>query len=200
MTHLVARMIADAETGKEEERQRAEDELEEFSPFKHVVFKFTMSSVKLAFILQNELPIWVLGVVSMYLFYAFPDPANRCGNAILVLVSQIALLIEFRMNNISHHTISFFELKMMVMMTPGILVVISTVHDFYQQPNPFDPNASQLDNPFMLVSLIIVCICAGATFFFFVYIFIVHNCSSQDKKQRLKDFEQNELWENMEEF
>lgn len=53
MTHLVARMIADAESGKELERQRDEDDLEEFSPFKHVVFKFTMSSVKLAFILQN---------------------------------------------------------------------------------------------------------------------------------------------------
>ena len=80
---------------------------------------------------------------------------------------------------------------MMVMMTPGILVVISTVQDFYQTPNPFMSRASQLDNPFMLVSLIIVCICSGATFFFFVYIFIVHSCSSQDKKQKLKDFEQH---------
>ena len=102
-----------------------------------------MSSIKIAFVLQNELPIWVLGVVSLYLFTAFPDPANRYGNAILILVSQISLLIGFRLDNISHHTITFYELKMMVMMIPAILIMISTTVDFYSSQ---DGNATPWQN------------------------------------------------------
>lgn len=105
--------------------------MEELCPYKHITFKFEMASMKLAFILENEVPIWVLGVVSLYLFTASPDIGNRYGNSILIIVSMIAILTNFRLNSIGHHTITFYEIKIMTVMIVPILLIISTAIDFY---------------------------------------------------------------------
>ena len=94
-----------------------------------------MVSLKLAFFLENEVPIWVLGVVSLYLFTAGADIGNRYGNAILIIVSMTALLTNFRSRNVSHHSMTFYELKIMAIMIVPILVIISTALDFYSSTN-----------------------------------------------------------------
>jgi hypothetical protein len=53
-------------------------------------------------------PIWALGVVTLYLFTAGADIGNRYGNAILIIVSMISLLTNYRLNNVSHHAITFY--------------------------------------------------------------------------------------------
>jgi hypothetical protein len=109
----------------------SEEAVEMFSSFKHITFKFQLTSLKIAFIIENEVPIWMLGVVSLYLFNSQPDTGNRFGNAILIAVSMIALLTTFRLKNVSHHSITYYEIKMMMVMVVPMLVIISTTIDFY---------------------------------------------------------------------
>ena len=90
-------------------------------------------------------------------------------------------------------------------MIPAILIMISTTVDFYSSQDgnatPWQNRASQIQNPFMFVSLIIVAVCALATFLFFFCVVvwrIVEYCRYE--RQKMKDLEMSELWQNMEEF
>lgn len=168
--------------------------MEEFSPYKHVSFKFTMSSLKIAFVLENEVPIWMLGVVSVYLFNSNPDLGNRYGNAILIIVSMIALLIHFRTNNVAHHNTSFFELKLMMVMIVPVLVMISTTLDYYNDPSfaTFHARTSQIYNPFMMASLIIYAVGMLVTAGFFIYMIISRTCYDFNASAKtLKKYEHN---------
>lgn len=69
------------------------------SPCKHVSFLFTLESFKVAFALQNEVPIFALTFISLYQFFADTAIGNRYSNIILLLVSFISILSNFRLNN-----------------------------------------------------------------------------------------------------
>lgn len=46
-----------------------------------------------------------------------------------------ALLTNYRLKNITHHSITFYEIKMMVVMIVPILLIISTAIDYYSNSN-----------------------------------------------------------------
>jgi hypothetical protein len=96
-----------------------------------VLFKFEMMSLKPAFVFQNEVPIWVLAVLSLYTFTSHPDIGNRYGNIVLLIVSYVGLFINFRVNNVGHSSFTFYEIKLIVIMVVPILLIISTVLDYY---------------------------------------------------------------------
>lgn len=90
-----------------------------------------MMSLKPAFVFQNEVPIWVLAVLSLYTFTSHPDIGNRYGNIVLLIVSYVGLFINFRVNNVGHSSFTFYEIKLIIIMIVPILLIISTVLDFY---------------------------------------------------------------------
>lgn len=160
-----------------------------------------MVSYKLAYVLQNEIPIWMLGVVSLYLFTSPPNIDNRYGNSILIIVSMIALLTNFRINNIQHHSISLYELKIMIVMIVPLLLIISTAVDFYSNTN-FDLRSSQIENPFMLASVVIYSFFFALTVIFLIYIIVSNemNNPGSTNKQKAEKEESEENWNNLEEL
>ncbi len=95
-----------------------------------------MMSLKLAYVFQNETPIWVLSVLCLYAFTSPCDISNKYGNIVLLIVSFVALLTNFRLNNVSHPYITFFELKLILIYSVPIMLIISTVLDYYSNPDP----------------------------------------------------------------
>jgi hypothetical protein len=47
-----------------------DDDDEDLMAFQHIGFRFTMSSISIGFVWQQEIPIWVLSVVTLFLFEA----------------------------------------------------------------------------------------------------------------------------------
>jgi len=90
-----------------------------------------MISLKPAFVFQNEVPIWVLAVLSLFTFTSRPDIGNRYGNIVLLIVSYVGLFINFRVKNVGLPSFTFYEIKLIVIMLVPILLIISTVLDYY---------------------------------------------------------------------
>lgn len=147
----------------------------------------------------------MLGVVALYLFFAFPDPANRTGNAILVLVSMVAMLTGFRLNNVQHTILTLYEMKLIIVMVVPILLIISTMHDFYSNADPnlidFVTRGNQINNCLFQASIGIYVACFAATMIFFGYLVIYRYVEdSKATEKRPKDLETNQLWANLEEY
>lgn len=140
-------------------------------PYKHIVFRFEMSSLRLAFVLQQEVPIFMLSIVTLFLFHAQPNIGNKYSCIILLLVSYISVISNFRLNNIAQQVLTFYELKLMVLTLVPILLVISTRIDYYDMDR-FRSRSNQIDNPFAYVSLIIVIVCFSLTLAFLIFVWI----------------------------
>jgi hypothetical protein len=95
-----------------------------------------MTALKLAFILQQEIPIWVLTFTSLFLFFAPTNIGNKFSNIILLIVSYIALITNFRTNHTGQSTLTFFEIKLMTMVTVPMMLTISTTLDTYNLAPP----------------------------------------------------------------
>ena len=90
-----------------------------------------MSSLSLGFILQQELPLWVLSIITLFLYEAQPNIGNKYSNIILLLVSYISIISNFRLNNVTQQSLTFFEAKSMFLTLVPILLTISTAIDYY---------------------------------------------------------------------
>ena len=114
--------------------------------------------------------------MALYLFFAFPDPANRTGNSILVLVSMVAMLTGFRLNNVQHTVLTLYEVKLIIVMIVPILLIISTMKDYYSNSDPtlidFVTRGNQINNGFFVASIAIYVVCFAATVIFFIYLVI----------------------------
>jgi hypothetical protein len=128
-----------------------------------------MSAMNLAFVLQHEIPIWILSYVTLFLFHAPTNIGGKYSNIILLLVSYISIISSFRLNNEAQSTITLYELKLMVLTIPPILLIITTSIDYYN-PNLFDKRSNQIENPFAYVSLIIVLLCFTFTVISLIYL------------------------------
>ena len=98
---------------------------------KHILFKFDMISLQYSFVLQNQVPIWILSFVTLMLYEAQPNIGNKYSNIILLLVSYISIISNFRINNIEQMGYSFFEYKVLVLILAPLLLIISTSIDYY---------------------------------------------------------------------
>ena len=96
-----------------------------------MLFKFEMISLKPAFVFQNEVPIWILSVLALYTFTSRPDIGNRYGNIVLLIVSFVSLFTNFRVNNVGHSSFTFYEIKLIIILIVPVLLIISTVLDYY---------------------------------------------------------------------
>ena len=80
-----------------------------------------------------------------------------------------------------------------------VLVTISTAIDFYSNENldlgNFKLRSSQIDNPFMLVSVIVYVICFAMTVLFFLAMVVKEQFRvKDDKKIKPEKMEQEEHW------
>ena len=114
-----------------------------------------MSSLSLGFILQQELPLWVLSIITLFLYEAQPNIGNKYSNIILLLVSYISIISNFRLNNVTQQSLTFFEAKSMFLTLVPILLTISTAIDYYNM-DLFNNRSDQIQNPFAIASVIIV--------------------------------------------
>ena len=116
--------------------------MDEFSSFKHISFSFELTSYKLAFILKEEIPVWILVICSLFLFYSDAQIENRLANILLLLVSYITIFTSFRQNNVGQPSFTWYEFKLgMLMMIPCLTMIITTI-DYYN-PNRFDGRSNQ---------------------------------------------------------
>jgi hypothetical protein len=131
-----------------------DDDDEDLMAFQHIGFRFTMSSISIGFVWQQEIPIWVLSVVTLFLFEAQPNIGNKYSNIILLLVSYVAVISNFRRSNVAQQVLTFFEFKLMALTLIPILLTITTAIDYYN-PNLYNGRSDQVQNPFAIASLVI---------------------------------------------
>jgi hypothetical protein len=86
----------------------SEDDEMDLKPFQHIGLRFTMSSLSVGFVWQQEVPLWVLSIVTLFLYQADPNIGNKFSNIILLLVSYISIISSFRRNNIAQQTLTCF--------------------------------------------------------------------------------------------
>jgi hypothetical protein len=99
--------------------------------------------MNLAFFLRQEIPIWVLTFVTLFLFYAPTNIGNKYSNIILLLVSYISVFSNFRLKNQAQQVLTFYELKLMVLTLVPILLIITTYIDYYN-PALFNNRSNQI--------------------------------------------------------
>jgi len=97
---------------------------------------FRLYCFKPALILKEEIPIWILSIISLFLFHSKSDNiGNRFSNIILLLVSYVGVITNFRSNNVSQSGITLYELKTMSLAIVPFLLIISSRIDFYNHPS-----------------------------------------------------------------
>ena len=84
-------------------------------------------------------------------------------------------------------------------MTVPILIIISTTIDFYsntdQALTSFALRTNQIQNPFMLASIIIYGVMAAGTALVFLYILLAREIRwNSDQTRAVKGHEMSELW------
>lgn len=67
-----------------------------------------MSSLSIGFVWQHEVPLWILSIVTLFLFEAQPNIGNKFSNIILLLVSYISIISSFRQNNVAQQTLTCY--------------------------------------------------------------------------------------------
>lgn len=156
-----------------------------------------MSSIKLAFVLQQEVPIWILSFITLFLFHADPNIGNKFSNIILLLVSYISVITGFRLNNVAPKDITFFEIKLMVLTVVPILLTISTTIDYYNM-DLFKNRNNQMDNPFAIASLVIVAVTFAMTIIFLFYMWLIKFSCQQAPEQHTESSSERIIdWMNM---
>lgn len=143
-----------------------------------------MNSLHLSFVLQNEVPIWILSFVTLMLYEAEPSIGGKYSNIILLLVSYISVISNFRINNIEQMGYSFFELKVLALTIVPILLIISTSIDYYRELNFAEAGDVQLlTNPFGIASLVVVFLSFVATLVLLIYIWLHKYVWVKDEKK-----------------
>ena len=156
-----------------------------------------MSSIKLAFVLQQEVPIWILSFITLFLFHADPNIGNKFSNIILLLVSYISVITGFRLNNVAPKDITFFEVKLMVLAVVPILLTISTTIDYYNM-DLFNNRGNQLYNPFAIASLVIVAFSFAMTIIFLIFMWLLKfSCQRAPEQHTESSSERIIDWMNM---
>jgi hypothetical protein len=141
-------------------------------PYQHIGFRFTMSSISVGFVWQHEVPIWILSVVTLFLFEADPNIGNKFSNIILLLVSYISIISNFRRNNTAQQTLTFFEAKLMLLTLVPILLIITTSIDYYHMDRFTQRKIQITENPFGVASIVIVLICFALTLTFLIFLWV----------------------------
>lgn len=136
-----------------------------------MAFRFTMSSISIGFVWQQEIPIWILSIVALFLFEAQPNIGNKYSNVILLLVSYVSVISNFRRNNVAQQSLTFFEFKLMALTVVPILLIITTAIDYYNMDN-FNNRSDQVYNPFAIASIVIVLTFLAITLVILIYLWI----------------------------
>ncbi len=130
-----------------------------------------MSSLSVGFVWQQEVPIWVISLVTLFLFEAEPNIGNKFSSIILLLVSYISIISNFRRNNVAQQTLTCFEAKLMTLTLVPILLIITTAIDYYNM-DLFTSRVDQVYNPFAIASIAIVLTCLTFTLAFLFFLWI----------------------------
>lgn len=115
------------------------------SSSKYINFQFEMHSLKIASVLKEEIPIWILTLISLFLFQAPNSIGSRYSSIILLIVSYIAVITNFRSNNVSQPVLTFYEMKIMALTAVPILLTITSSIDFYHD-TAFNDRQGQIQN------------------------------------------------------
>lgn len=89
---------------------------------------------------------------------------------------MVAMLTGFRLNNVQHTVLTLYEVKLIIVMIVPILLIISTMKDYYSNSDPtlidFVTRGNQINNGFFVASIAIYVVCFAATVIFFIYLVI----------------------------
>lgn len=115
-------------------------------------FCFKIISFNIPFICRNEIPLWNLCFASLMLYFSRnSDISSIYGNTILLSVSFIFLVTNFRRSKYRSSTLSLYEFTITSFIVANFLLIIHSTNNFYGENNEIlDINSR---GPFLYISI-----------------------------------------------
>jgi hypothetical protein len=101
-----------------------------FERTKQLEFKFELYSFNTPFVLRNLVPQLVLGFVSLMAFY---EDTDVYPNAILLAVTLLQLLSNFRTSKYDSSSFNIFQVNILVIVLVNFLLLIVGTHNLYTE-------------------------------------------------------------------